>query len=241
MVYLDLDRARSADSYQLRVQCDEDLYVDESNVWSAAMKEWVKPANRNGNFHSYLSWEAPSGKAFVGLGAAKLRQSNSLRRLWLVLRLREKPPGVLAPATSIAFSAAVAIWLVGAVGAHSNGGADLVAFILALPAVAAGALGFRTDAARHGMRSVTALASIVASLLLSLTAIVVFLAQHQSEHSLRSWPLLQHRYFYFLTDGLWIALVCAASFNFTIVFGTLVMRWVRYGALAHSGKAVHPQ
>jgi hypothetical protein len=234
--YVPLERARSADSYSLHVSCMDDLYIDEANVWAPSAKggDWVRPLPRRGNYRAYLGWERPTGKAFLGLAAVKLWKTRRLKDLLLVVRIREKPPGSLAQAGSISLGTLIAIWLVGTTGLHIKEGIDLVAFVLALPAVAASTFGFNAGTPPHGLRSVTGIVSTVTSFTLSLFSIAVFLAQHETSNPLGS-PTLGHgKQFFFLTDKIWIGLFVLASANLVITLGTLIMRLMRYGDLTRN-------
>jgi hypothetical protein len=238
LVYISLERARSADSYQLAVHCDEHLFVDEANVLVEPSMVWLKPLPRQRNYKAYIGWEEPTGKAFTSLGAAKLGSTERLESFWYVLRLTEKPPGTLATASSVAFATLVAIWLVGATGARSTGGADLVAFVLALPAVASTAFGLVSTGANHGLRSFTGVLSLIVSLLLSMGTTILYLSEHQASHAIRQ-EIIEHGHqFYYLSDYLWVAVFCVATLNFAWATGTLLLRVRRYGDLLRTQRVV---
>lgn len=234
-IYINLGRSRSADSFELHVGCDDNLFVEETNVWSCNAKSWLQPQPREHNYEAYIGWEKPSGKAFASLGAAKLAPTRNLKNLWFALRLTEKPPGILAPATTVAFATLMAIWLVAVTTGSGRGGppgTDLVALVLALPAVGSTGLGLYSSGGSHGLRSMTGLVSLAVSLLLSISAISMYLVRYKDGHLPQPQSLLPHKLsIYLLRDYWWIGLVTLAAANCSVVLGTLLMRLMRYGAL----------
>lgn len=221
LVYLTLERARSAHSYELYVSCEDHLYVDEANVVAAG--RFIRPLPRWRNSPTYIGWDEPRGKAFTSLGAVNVGRSM-LTCPEFVLRLTEKPPGTLAAAASTGFATAIAIWLVGIVG--QSDGTDLVAFILALPAVGSTALGLLSTGVNHGLRSLTAILSLAASLALSIVGIVVYLQQQGT--GLNRLNLSSGQRLYLESNTVWLTLFLLAVVNTVVAAATLFSRLGRY-------------
>lgn len=226
-----LERAYSASSYRLQVACDESLYVDEAEVWDQKQNSWLRALERSGTYCSYLGWEEPAGKSFTSLAAARLAPLKDRSRLYLYVRVVEKPPGSLAVAVSVSFATAMSLWLVGSI----QGGdpkSDLIAFLLAGPAVAASAFGLLGASAPHGYRSITGLTAIGSDLLLLLLGITLYLRQVVQEPKVSPPKLSTDRYFYFLNDWLWIALFSTSALVLVFTAGTFLHRLMKYRLLS---------
>ena len=231
-VYVRLDKALSSHTYILRVRCDEDLYFEESNVWVEG-RRWLKSANPFSLYRSYIYWEPPSGKSFTSLTASRIGGRLPWRSLYFALRLTEKPPGILGSAAAISFTSLVSVWLVGALGVGAQG-IDPVAFILALPGLAASLLGFSTAGAMQGRRSGTGIGALAASMMISLLGVVLFVSEGRKDGFLKPWRLHEDGYpvsVLWMQDLWWVVLVVLAGCIFLVTLGTLIMRVQRYAVL----------
>lgn len=230
-VFIPLERAFSSSRFQFYVDCPDHLYVDEANVWSTGLEKWIKPQRRGRNYRSYIGWSMSTARAFVSGGSSNLAAAPpGLKDLILVLRLSEKPPGVLSWASSLAVATTLSIWLVGE--SSSNGGSsgvDLVAFILAIPALVSAFFGMQFAGHLAGRRSVTGIFSLFACVVLSLLAVVIYVAQSQT---LAPLPALEFgTRFYYLDDGIWMTLVALSLTNLILTLGTFLISVARYAQL----------
>jgi hypothetical protein len=193
--------AFTAQSYHLRISGPGDKYVMRQylccrHCGKLVRRNWrsqdagAKSETPSQNCrHTVLSGNQTTGKrhfrlrqrrgqSYVHLYMRGYASDDAPRDLQFLARFREVPPGSLANAAATALITTLLIAVAGYLSTHVRGSAysDIPALILALPVAAASWMGINEDAGKLVGSSLLARLSLIVSGLLSIAAIVIYLA-----------------------------------------------------------------
>lgn len=198
-ITIPVDLAYTTQSYHLRVNGPADNFLIRqyllcSRCQALAKRRWrskptaygdqdarercpLHPGSSNdGKCHFRLRQRR--GQSYVHLYMRGYANDAAPRDLQFLTRFQEIPSGALANAAVTAFMTTLLIAITGYISVHAHGTSysDIPALILALPVAAASWIGFSEDTGKVAGTSLLGKLSLIASGLLSVAAIVLYLA-----------------------------------------------------------------
>ena len=216
---IDASRARRCLSYHLRVKAPAGAIVGDAAFLNCENGEPIERARMTGVYideRSDFRLPRPRGQSYVHLHT-RLYKHSGVQEPNLLLRFLEDFPGGIARAGMLSLGTAVVVWLLAVIYSASKLGdapssygdnAELAALVLTIPIAIWSASGF-ADGPRGYLTSLAAHAVTVASMLLSLFALVLFLLPAGSIPQPEDFP----ESVLLIKDKVWMVLFFLAGFN----------------------------
>jgi hypothetical protein len=227
-LFLEAKKARSALTYRLTFTAPSGAYIHEARPYAKDQQKWVpSELDRHGYYNSFVGWTNPRGRSQSSMGCRLLNKTN-ITDLSFYVRLCERPPGTAGNAFVIALAVMIIVWLSGFVATVKNPGnnVDIVALTLAFPGVIAVWLSLSGPPQLGPYRSIPARISMVVSAVVSVCAIVLYMAVTSQKLTDPTW--WGGRSFFFLTGRYWSILLIIAIVNFVGIAAALLISWRRY-------------
>jgi hypothetical protein len=220
-------KALSSKAYHLRVTAPNSYHIADQRLIDSANGGQPIPVTSPGHVTTpYIRLDRLAYQPSTQLYVTGLSQDSRLEPQ-LVVRIAENLPGSLGRAAASAGAVSLAIWFAGTVAnphhSASSTTVDLLPFLLAIPAIAASWTGLIFTGDRVYSSLVSRL-SILSSTVLSLCAVVLYLAE---EAKLFTDPASSHWGLANLNTLYWSILLFITLSNLAWVLTTLVIRMLR--------------
>lgn len=214
---LDLKNASTAESFHLRVNAPDGIYLGDQDLLDA--KKTLESTAQDLEIPPHFRFRRRLGQPHAHFYTRYFPEPAVDERPKVRLKYFEVPPGSLLRAVVSSVACLLLVWIIGFVmSRHSTPGTDAPAILLAFPALVAAWLGFETPSRRLLEGTLAARLSLIGTVVTSVCASGLFMAQRALTESPYHWWRLGGSFgFFWINDVAWASIVLVAFVNAFVV------------------------